>query len=112
MGDSWLETDGAVPELPGERGDDLRLGCELQVEQRLSQLASPLALVSERRVELRLVDDAGLEQKLAESPLRLHGAPPGTPSAGRRRPHRSVLRSESKPQKACAKSATISPHRR
>ncbi len=57
-------------ELHRERADDVRLGGELQVDEGLAEPHPPLPLVSQRSLELRLVDDARFQQHLADALLR------------------------------------------
>ena len=66
-------------QLARERLDQGLLVQEAHSHQRHAQRPTPLALLAQRRLQLGVVDGAGLDQQFAELRLLLHGRPLGTP---------------------------------
>jgi len=49
-----------------QRAHDRRLGDELQIDERLPDLSSPLPLMAERGLQLELIDRSGFDEQLSE----------------------------------------------
>ena len=88
-----LEFDEGNLQLLGQRTQQAAFVDEAEVEYRAPELGAGALLVLQRLLQLRLADQAGLDQQIAETNLALahilrgHRAPPSTParSAAKRR---------------------------